>query len=98
MGRDGEATVSEAARTRLNLSWKEWAAGFDDYLHMLERLFSPELFILGGGASKRAENYLPYLTITTPILQAALLNNAGIVGAALVAHERRACEVAKAGR
>jgi len=96
-GRDAELTASEAARTRLNLSWKEWASGFDDYLHMLERLFSPELFILGGGASKRADNYLSFLTVTTPIVQAALLNNAGIVGAAVVAHERRARDAAKAG-
>jgi polyphosphate glucokinase len=89
-GKDAESIMSEAARTRLNLNWKEWAAGLDQYLHMLERLFSPEVFILGGGASKRADNYLPFLTVTTPILQAALLNNAGIVGAALIAHERKA--------
>ena len=89
-GKDAESMVSEAARTRLDLSWKEWAAGFDDYLHMLERLFWPDLIILGGGASKRADNYRPFLTVTTPILPAALLNNAGIVGAALVAHDRKA--------
>jgi polyphosphate glucokinase len=89
-GKDAEATMSEAAKTRLDLSWKEWAAGLDDYLHMLEKLFSPDLFILGGGASKRADNYLPLLTVTTPIELAALRNNAGIVGAALIAHDRKA--------
>lgn len=88
-GHDAEERVSEAARDRLDLSWKEWAAGFDDYLHALERLFWPDMFILGGGASKRADNYLPYLTVKTPIALAAYRNNAGIVGGALIAHERR---------
>ncbi len=88
-GHDAEQMVSEAARDRLNLSWKEWAAGFDDYLHALERLFWPDMFILGGGASKRADNYLSYLTVKTPIALAAFRNNAGIVGASLIAHERR---------
>ncbi len=88
-GHDAEERVSEAARDRLDLSWKEWAAGFDDYLHALERLFWPDMFILGGGASKRADNYLAYLTVKTPIALAAYRNNAGIVGASLIAHERR---------
>jgi polyphosphate glucokinase len=89
-GRDAEWLVAESARNRLALGWPEWAAGFDEYLHMLEKLFSPDLFIFGGGASKRADNYLPLLTVTTPIALAALRNNVGIVGAALVAHERKA--------
>ena len=49
-GRDAEERVAESARDRLNLNWRDWAAGFDDYLHLLERLFWPALFILGGGA------------------------------------------------
>ena len=88
-GRDAEERAAESARGRRNLSWKDWAGGFDAYLHMLERLFWPDLFILGGGASKRADNYLSFLTVKTPIALAAFRNNAGIVGAALVAHERR---------
>ncbi|MGA2514206.1 MAG: polyphosphate--glucose phosphotransferase [Candidatus Limnocylindrales bacterium] len=88
-GGDAEVRVAESARDRLGLNWKEWAAGFDEYLHMLERLFWPDLFILGGGASKRADNYLQHLTIKTPVVVATLKNNAGIVGGALLAHERR---------
>jgi polyphosphate glucokinase len=88
-GRDAEERAAESARERLNLNWKDWAAGFDDYLHLLERLFYPDLFILGGGASKRADNYLPYVTVKTPIALAAFRNNAGIVGGALISHERR---------
>jgi polyphosphate glucokinase len=88
-GRDAEERVAESARDRLGLNWRDWAAAFDDYLHALERLFWPDLFILGGGASKRADNYLSYLTVKTPIAIATFRNNAGIVGGALIAHERR---------
>lgn len=95
-GRDAEERVAESARARLGLNWREWAAGFDAYLHELERLFWPDLFILGGGASKRADNYLSFLTVKTPIALATFRNNAGIVGGALIAHERRARNAAAA--
>jgi polyphosphate glucokinase len=88
-GRDAEERVAESARDRLNLGWRDWAAGFNDYLHLLERLFWPDLFILGGGASKRSDNYMQYVTVKTPVVIATLKNNAGIVGAALIAHEKR---------
>lgn len=88
-GRDAEERVAESARDRLNLGWKEWASGFNDYLHLLERLFWPDLFILGGGASKRSDNYMQYLTVKTPVVIATLKNNAGIVGGALIAQEKR---------
>jgi polyphosphate glucokinase len=88
-GKDAEIRAAESARDRLKLNWKEWAAGFDAYLHLVERLFYPDLFILGGGASKRADNYLSYLTVKTPIALAAFRNNAGIVGGAIASHERR---------
>ncbi len=91
-GRDAEERVAESARDRLNLGWKDWAAGFDAYLHMLERLFWPDLFILGGGASKRSDNYLQYLTVKTPVVIATLKNNAGIVGGALIAIDKRSIE------
>jgi polyphosphate glucokinase len=94
-GGDAEVRVAESARDRLKLGWKEWASGFDDYLHLLERLFWPDLFILGGGASKRADNYLQYLSVKTPIVVATLKNNAGIVGGALIAHEKRSREAVR---
>jgi polyphosphate glucokinase len=95
-GGDAEVLVAESARDRLGLSWREWASGFDDYLHLLECLFWPNLFILGGGASKRADNYLNYLTVKTPVVVATLKNNAGIVGGALIAHEKRSREAVHA--
>jgi polyphosphate glucokinase len=97
-GRDAEERVAESARDRFNLSWRDWASAFDDYLHLLERLFWPDLFILGGGGSKRADSYMQYLTVKTPVVVATQKNNAGIVGAALIAHERRSrVSVAMAG-
>ncbi|HET8563479.1 MAG TPA: ROK family protein, partial [Candidatus Binatia bacterium] len=51
----------------------------------MERLFSPDLFIIGGGISKQSEKYLPLLDIRTPIVSAQFLNEAGIVGAAFAA-------------
>ena len=96
-GRDAEERAAESARARLGLDWQQWAGGFDVYLHELERLFWPDLFVLGGGASKRADNYLRYLTIKTPIALATLRNNAGIVGGALIAHDRRARAIAASG-
>jgi len=82
---DAELMASDAVRKRDNLSWKEWIKRFDKYLCQLERLLSPDLIILGGGVSKKSEKFLPYLTVRTEVVPAQLLNEAGIVGAALAA-------------
>jgi len=86
-GKDAEIRASDAARKREKLSWKKWAKRFDRYLHELESLFSPNLFILGGGISKKHELFFPYLTTRAEVVPAKLLNNAGIVGAALAAKD-----------
>ena len=65
------------------MSWKKWAGYFNRYLLTLEKLFWPDLFILGGGVSKKHDRFIPYLTVQAEVLPAQLLNNAGIVGAAL---------------
>lgn len=82
-GKEAERRASDAARKRKNLTWKQWARRFDEYLREMERLFWPDLFILGGGGSKRADRFLRYLTVETEVVPAHLLNEAGIVGAAL---------------
>ena len=84
-GQDAELTASDAARQREKLSWEKWATRFDRYLGTLERLFWPDLFILGGGAVKKAERFLPLLNLRTPAVTAEMGNNAGIVGAAMAA-------------
>ncbi len=82
-GEDAEFRASDAARQREELSWKKYAKRLNKYLSTMEYLFWPNLFIIGGGISKESEKYLPLLTIETPIVTAQLLNEAGIVGAAL---------------
>jgi polyphosphate glucokinase len=85
-GKDAEHRASDAVRQSEDLSWKKWAKRFDEFLLMMEGLFSPDLFILGGGISKKFEKYAGYFSIKTKIMPAILLNQAGIVGAAMYAH------------
>jgi polyphosphate glucokinase len=84
-GKDAEHRASAAVREIEGLSWHAWAHRVQEYLQMVERLFSPELFIIGGGVSKKSEKWLPAIEIATPIVPAALQNEAGIVGAAQAA-------------
>lgn len=87
-GKDAEQRASDAARQRDELSWKKYAGRLNKYLAFMEKLFWPDLFIIGGGISKESEKYLPLLTIDTPVVPAQFLNEAGIVGAALAVKAR----------
>ncbi len=87
-GRDAERRSAAAARTRRGLSWKAWSEDLNEHLAAIDRLFSPNLLIIGGGVSKRSEKFLPRLTVRPRIVPATLLNDAGIVGAAMAAAER----------
>ena len=84
-GYEAESRASDAARQRDDLSWKKYAKQLNRYLKMMEKLFWPDLFIVGGGISKEHEKFLPLLTIDIPVVPAHLLNEAGIIGAALAA-------------
>jgi polyphosphate glucokinase len=84
-GHDAEHRASDAARDRDDLSWEKWATRLQHYYQTLEKLFWPDLFVVGGGVSKKADKFLPLLNLQTPIVPAALRNEAGIVGAALLA-------------
>jgi polyphosphate glucokinase len=86
-GRDAEHRASDAVRQREDLSWKKYAKRLNRYLEEMEKLFWPDLFIVGGGISKKSEKYIPLLTINTPVIPAQFLNEAGIVGAALAARK-----------
>ncbi len=87
---DAERIAAESVREAEALSWKEWSERVEEYLLLVERLFTPDLFIIGGGISKKADKFVPRLgKVQTEIVPAQLLNEAGIVGAAL-AHTRRA--------
>lgn len=82
-----ESRASAAARERDGIDWPEYAERLQRYFSYVEGIFSPDLFIVGGGISKRPDDYLPHLTLRTPIVPATLKNNAGIVGTALWALE-----------
>lgn len=88
-GRDAETWAAASVRESKKLSWKKWAQRVDAYLHLLQRYFWPDLFIVGGGISKKWQKFLPRLTLPTPVVAAKLRNDAGIIGAALAyEHER----------
>ncbi|ALV44636.1 polyphosphate glucokinase [Arthrobacter alpinus] len=84
-GEKAEARASAVARQRDGLDWTGYAARLQEYLAHVEFLFSPELVILGGGISVRHEEFLPHLSLRTPVVPAQLHNSAGVVGAALAA-------------
>ncbi len=84
-GKDAERRAADAARERKNWSFKEWAVRVDEYLRRMEDLFWPDLIVVGGGVSKQADKFFPYLHTRARLVQAQLLNEAGIVGAALYA-------------
>lgn len=88
-GESYEKHVADSARERDELSWEDWAERLQGYYSLLEFLFSPDLFIVGGGVSKKHEKFLPRLHLRTPIVPADLRNEAGIIGAAVLARKER---------
>lgn len=84
-GADAEDRAAYSAKEREDLDWGAWATRLQRYYSHVEALFSPDLFIVGGGVSKHHAEFLPLLRLRTPIVPAALRNNAGILGAAALA-------------
>lgn len=84
-GHDAESRAAASVREENDMSWKHWAKRVDEYLEVVEALFSPDLIIIGGGVSKKADRFLDLLEIDTKVVPAQLLNEAGIVGAAMAA-------------
>lgn len=84
-GYDAETRAAASVRENEDLSWKKWAKRLQKYYAHVEGLFWPDLFIVGGGISRKSEKFLPLLDLRTPIKPAELQNRAGIVGAAWAA-------------
>ncbi len=84
-GKPFERFASAAVRKRARLDWREWAGRITIYLRVMERLFSPDLIIVGGGVSKKADKFLRYVRVQSRVVPAKMHNDAGIVGAALAA-------------
>ena len=84
-GLKGEKFTSDFVKKKENLDWATWGKRFNEYLNYLDKLFYPELFIIGGGTSKRFDKFQDKLTLKTPVIPARLQNDAGIIGAAMFA-------------
>ncbi len=80
-----EYFAADSARKRDELSYSDWGKRFDKFLKLTNRLFSPDLIILGGGASKKMKKFEHRISVKVPVVPAKFENNAGIVGAALIA-------------
>ncbi len=80
---DAEKWAASSARKREGLSWKAWGKRLNAYFHAIERYFSPDLLIIGGGVSRKFHKFNKYINIGIPILPAEMRNHAGIIGAAL---------------
>ena len=91
-GKIAEDYAADSVRKSDNLTWKKWAKRFDKYLEHVESIFWPELIIIGGGASKRFDKFKKYLSVKSNIIPAQLLNDAGIIGAALYAESLQNAE------
>lgn len=84
-GKDAELRTSDRAREENEWSWKAWTKRVNEHLAYIEALFSPDLFIIGGGVSKQHDQFFHMLATRAPLVPAAFRNEAGIVGAALAA-------------
>jgi polyphosphate glucokinase len=86
-GKDAEDRASDRIRQEKVYSWKKWGKRLSEYLQYMEALFTPDLFIIGGGVSKKYDKYFPHIVCNTEIVPAQLRNQAGIVGAAMAAKD-----------
>ena len=88
-GHDAETRAAASVRDEHGMSYKKWSQRVNRYMQHVEALFTPDLFVVGGGVSKNADKWVPLLELQTPVEPAQLLNDAGIVGAAMAAVERK---------
>ncbi len=83
-GADAELYATDAARKKLDLDWDTWADRFNEYLLRMEELVWPDMIIIGGGVSKKEDKFSKHITTKAKVVPAKLMNEAGIVGAAMV--------------
>jgi polyphosphate glucokinase len=84
-GKDAERRAANSVREEKEMSWSKWAERVNEYLHLVDSLLSPDLVIIGGGVSKKSDKFFDHLDPPAPVVAATLLNQAGIVGAAMAA-------------
>lgn len=81
-----EDYAANSVREKNNLSWEEWGSRVNEYLEYIEKLFYPDLIVIGGGVSSDFSDFKEYLTLNTAVVPAKNRNHAGIIGSALAAH------------
>lgn len=86
-GKEAEQRAAASVRERKGLSWQEWASRLSEVITVVDRLFSPDLVLLGGGVSRKADRFIPLLEVRPPVRAAELENRAGVIGAAVAAAE-----------
>jgi len=86
-GKAAEARAASAVRKEEGLSWHHWAERLSEVIGVIDRLLWPDLVLLGGGVSRKAEKFVPLLDARPPVRAAQLQNRAGIAGAAALAAE-----------
>jgi polyphosphate glucokinase len=84
-GHDAEDQAAASIRSDDSLSWEQWAERLQRYYSHVENLLWPDLIVVGGGVSRKADKFLPLLHLRAPIVAAQLANSAGIIGAAWLA-------------
>jgi polyphosphate glucokinase len=88
-GKVAEKFAADSIRQAEDLNWLDWGARFNEYLKEIEKLFWPELIIIGGGVSKKPEKYMSAVSVKAPIVMAQQRNEAGIIGAAIAAKRNK---------
>jgi polyphosphate glucokinase len=86
-GKEAENYASDRIRAEEDLGWKKWGKRVNKYVQHIDFIFSPDLIIIGGGVSKKHEKYFKHLNVNAQLVPAQLLNQAGIVGAAVAAQD-----------
>ncbi len=84
-GKIAERRASYSVFVKKKLTWKQWSKRVEEYVQAVEKILYPDLIIIGGGASKKADKFLPLISARAKIVPAQMQNEAGIVGAALCA-------------
>ncbi len=82
-----EARAAARIKEEKDLSWSKWGGRVNEYLQHLDFIFSPDMFIVGGGISKRFDRFIEYIRVNAKVVPAKYLNDSGIIGAAMAAAE-----------
>lgn len=88
LGQEAEHYASSRTKREQNLDWPTWSGRVDEYLHRMQKLFWPDLFVLGGAISEHFDEFAPYITVPVEVRPAALGPAAGVIGAAIAAAEQ----------